>query len=269
MSRAARNFCLAVGERSKRLPRSRVLLWPCCLGVLLGLTSLKATAESSEAVFDGANKLYEQGKYAEAATAYEQLAKTGRISEALFFNWGNALFKGGKIGQAIAAYRQAEGLAPRDPDVRANLQFARNQVQGSTLKPDAISLWLGRLSLNEWAWLAAGSLWSWLLLLAATQLRPALKSVLKSYVVALAILTAVAAALCGTDFYLSRVVAKAIVIAPETTARLAPLDESQTAFLLHDGAEVLVLDQKDQWLQVQVDSRRTGWVHAEAVKREP
>jgi Flp pilus assembly protein TadD len=69
----------------------------------------------------------------EAAAAYEQILTNGAVSPALYFNLGNAHFKAGQLGRAIAAYRQAERLTPRDPDVRANLQFARNRVQGPTL----------------------------------------------------------------------------------------------------------------------------------------
>ena len=76
-------------------------------------------------MFDTANKLYEEGKFAEAAAAYESLVQSRQVSAALYFNLGNAWFKSGQIGRAIAAYRQAEQMTPRDPDLRANLQFAR------------------------------------------------------------------------------------------------------------------------------------------------
>src|SRR5204862_132447 len=70
------------------------------------------------------------GPFAEAAAAYEKIVAGGRVSSALYFNLGNALFKSGRIGRAIANYRLAEQLAPRDPDIRANLRFARNHVNG-------------------------------------------------------------------------------------------------------------------------------------------
>src|SRR5689334_17765004 len=102
-------------------------------------------AQTPLAAFDAANKLYEQGKYAEGAGAYEKILQTGTASPALYFNLGNAFFKSGQIGRAIIAYRQAQRLTPRDPDVRANLQFARNQVQGPTLAASRWERWLGAL----------------------------------------------------------------------------------------------------------------------------
>src|SRR5215467_3632580 len=104
------------------------LLW-------LMLCSFRLEGQSVANAFDAANKLYEQGKFNEAAAAYEQVTNSGQVSTALYFNLGNAFFKAGQIGRAIVAYYQAERLNPRDSDLRANLQFARNQVQGPTLTP--------------------------------------------------------------------------------------------------------------------------------------
>src|SRR6185436_11225451 len=84
-----------------------------------------ARAEDVAVTFDGANKLYEQGKFVEAAAGYEKLVLGGQSSAPIYYNLGNAYFKSGQIGRAIRAYRQAERLTPRDPDLRANLQFAR------------------------------------------------------------------------------------------------------------------------------------------------
>ena len=113
----------------------------CGLGVLLWVlwAAWRVGAAEPAAAFDAANKLYEQGKPAEAAQAFERLAQAGQTSGPLYFNLGNACFKAGQIGRAIAAYRQAELLAPRDPDARANLQFARKQVEGPTLAPRRIA----------------------------------------------------------------------------------------------------------------------------------
>jgi tetratricopeptide (TPR) repeat protein len=237
--------------------------------LLLTFCASRLGAQTPASAFDAANKLYAEGKFAEAAAGYEKLLQTGKESEAIYFNLGNALFKAGKIGRAISAYQQAERIAPRDPDVRANLQFARNQVQGPTLVPDRVKRWLGKLSLNEWTWLAAGAVWAWLLLLTLLQWRLALKPAFKSSVFWLGALTAVFCICFAAAFYLDRLTSRAIVIAQETVARQAPIEESQNAFTLHDGAELEVLDRKDEWLQVKADPRRIGWVRRENVLVSP
>lgn len=75
-----------------------------------------------------ANQLYENGRFAEAAQTYEQVAAQGVTDAALFYNLGNAYYKLGDSGRAILNYERAALLAPRDADVYANLAMARAQV---------------------------------------------------------------------------------------------------------------------------------------------
>lgn len=220
---------------------------------------LPPSAEDSTAAFDAANILYAEGKFTEAAGAYERILGAGYVSPALYFNLGNAFFKSGQIGRAIAAYRRAEQLSPRDPDLRANLQFARNQVQGPTLRASRWERLLGTLSLNEWTWLGAGALWLTFALLTVRQLRPALARSLKNWAFAaggVAVLLIVCLALVFAGSSKSKA---AIVAAPEAAVRTGPLDGSPNAFTARDGAELRVLDQKGDWLEV-TDGTRRGWV---------
>jgi tetratricopeptide (TPR) repeat protein len=236
----------------------RPLLLLALLAITLFPTHSRAAVPAT--AFESANKLYEEGKFAQAASAYETLARSGETSAALYFNLGNALFKSGQIGRAIAAYRTAEQITPRDPDLRANLQFARNQTPSPTLSPSRWQRWLGRLTLNEWTLLAAGAVWLWLLLLALLQWRPVLKPALRTYVLSLAILAGLLCACAAASLRETRFTRTAIVITRDAAVRYGPLAESPTAFTVHDGAELRVLDQKDEWLQVTAGPRRIGWL---------
>jgi tetratricopeptide (TPR) repeat protein len=238
----------------------------CCLALLLlAGFNFRARAETSVASFDAANKLYEQANYDAAAAAYEKLLASGQVSAPLYFNLGNACFKAGRIGRAVAAYRQAELLAPRDPDVRANLQFARNQVQGPTIPPSRLQTWLGRLTADEWTWLAVAAVWPLLLLLAFLQWRPGLKRSLRSTVFLLAATSLALAACLGTVLLQKRYTRSAIVNARDVLVRQGTLDISPSVFTAHDGAELRVLDQKDEWLEVCSDSRHVGWLRRDEV----
>jgi len=215
--------------------------------------------------FEAANKLYYEASFTNAAAAYEKMIQSGRHAPALYFNLGNAWFKSGQIGRAIAAYRHAEQLTPRDPDVRANLQFARNQAQGPSFSPNRRQLWLMKLTLNEWTLLAIGSLWLWFFLLAALQWRPQWKNSFRSLLFGL---TAASLVFCGclaAALYEDRGLRTAVVIAREAVVRHGPLEESQNSFTVHDGAELRVLDRKDDWLLVTTDPRRIGWLRRDQV----
>ena len=154
-----------------------------CCGILFLLALICAGnlfAADITADFSAANKLYAEGKFADAAAGYEKILQTGEQSPALLFNYANAEFKAGHLGLAIAAYRRAEQLSPRDPELRANLAFVRNQVQGATVRESSWQKWIGLLTLNEGALLTAVLFWLTAALFIARQFRPALVPRLKS-----------------------------------------------------------------------------------------
>jgi len=237
-------------------------LW-VALWLLMGTIAVRASSAAES--FEAANRLYEEGKFKEAAAAYEQLAAAGRVSSELYFNLGNAWFKAGQLGRAVAAYHQAGRLAPRDPDVRANLQFARNQTPGPSRPQGGGRSWLGRLSLDEWALAAAAALWASFLLLAAGQWRPALKPTLRTPVIAAGVAALATLACLGTALQQQRSARLAVVVKPEAVVRQGPLEVSKTAFAVHDGAELDVLDQKNDWLQVSAGPARLGWIRRDQV----
>jgi tetratricopeptide (TPR) repeat protein len=219
--------------------------------------------------FSAANKLYAEGKFTASAAAYEKILQSGAVSPALWFNYGNAEFKLEQPGRAIAAYRRAELLAPRDADVRANLDFVRKQVEGPTLRESRWENRLGTLTLNEWTLLAATAFWLTFILLAARQIRPALGAKLKSATSICAALTILSGAALGLQAaeHFSR--QTAVVVLPEATARSGPFDEAQSAFKAHDGAELAVMDRHGDWLQVADSSGRIGWLPIKQIEILP
>jgi tetratricopeptide (TPR) repeat protein len=233
-------------------------------------------ADTPLASFDQANRLYEQGKYTEAATAYENLLPSLPASAALYFNLGNAWYKAGQSGRAIAAYRQAEKLAPRDPNLRFNLNFVRKKVSGSdSIAAEGWQHWFASLTLNEWTGLATGAVWVWFLLLALREARPVLKKSLGGYTATTGAATMILLAALATAICEQYRVKEAVVIATNAVVRYGPLEESHVYYQLRDGSEVNVLDEKEltlgqkkqAWLQVQEQdgTRRIGWVQRDQV----
>jgi tetratricopeptide (TPR) repeat protein len=233
--------------------------------VLLPLGALADTASD----FDAANRLYEKSDFAAAAAAYRKLVAGGRASPALLFNLGNAYFKSGQIGRAIAAYREAEQLAPRDEDIRANLKFALGAVPGNNTRVSGLERALDLLTLNERGIWTAIALWICFGLLAVGQARPAAKNSLRMVFVAAAMF-----AVCFGAWYAQGLIARAterkvVVIAPTAAVRFGPLEESQIAFNVRDGNELKLLGKKDKWLQVADASNRSGWIPESEILRLP
>jgi tetratricopeptide (TPR) repeat protein len=219
--------------------------------------------------FSAANKFYAEGKFADAANAYEKILASGAASPSLLFNYGNAEFKSGNLGRAIAAFRRAELLAPRDSEIRANLAFVRNQVQGATVRESFWQNWLGNLSLNEWTVFAAIAFWLTFVLLAAKQLRPALAAKLKTATWIFAALTISSGTILGVQAASHFSKQTAVIISAAATARSGPFDDAQSAFTVRDGVELSVLDRRDDWVQVADGSGKTGWLPAKQVEILP
>lgn len=243
------------------------LLTAAAIGVLISAANLFAADTVTD--FSAANRLYAEGKYSEAANAYEKILATGAQSPALWFNDANAEFKAGNLGKAVAAYRRAALLSPHDPEIRANLQFVRNQVQGSTVRESRWQGWLGQLTLNEWTLLAAGAFWLTFLFLAARQIRPALGAKLKSATSLFAILTFLFGAALALQLAEHFSKQTGVVVLPEVTARSGPFDEAQSAFTTRDGAELAVLDRHGDWVQVSDGAGKIGWLAVKQIEILP
>ena len=233
-----------------------------CTGFLLFLAVFQGKAAAPvSSPFEQANRLYEQGNYNEAVTLYQNIIKSGRRSPALHFNLGNAYFKSGQPGRALFHYRMAESLAPRDPDIQANLRFARERV------PDTVSIsapyrerFFRYFTLNELAKVAALLFWIWAGLVAIGQVRPATAPRLRGMgllvgsVLAATLLLLIFALLTSRSQFV-------IVVSPGmTTIHLGPLAESQPSFTAEDGAELELLARREEWLQVRDRMNRSGWI---------
>lgn len=235
-----------------------------CLS-LAGAVASASSGNDPEAAFEQANRLYEEGQYLGAIEAYQPLL-TNQPTPALRFNLGNAFFKSGQMGEAITEYRQAARLAPRDPDVRANLRFARARVDGPSYQPGWLTQRAQSLTTGEWTTVTIGAFWTLFALLTARALRPGWRQPLRSWTVLAGVLTILTLS-CAVWVARTRSSTRiAVVTQRDAVMRRGPFEESQRALDLKNGAELLVLDQKENWMQVTPDNRELGWVPAGHVR---
>lgn len=236
------------------------------LTVIIASLAFGAFAQGVTGAFDAANKLYDQGKYSEAADAYLGLIREGNSSVAVYYNLGNALLKAGARGRAIAAYRIVEATTPRDPDLRANLKYAVSQVQGPGIKESYLTSWIKKLTVNEWAVLASIAFAATLILVAAGQVRVSLRKPLYRYGIVAGFAAACLATCLGVSLHETYGVQRAIVISHEAAVRRGPLEEAEPVFTVFDGAELRVMDLKGDWAQIAVSDTKTGWIRLADIK---
>ncbi|HEY6865652.1 MAG TPA: tetratricopeptide repeat protein [Candidatus Eisenbacteria bacterium] len=234
---------------------------------MLALLIAGAITMSPAQAYDLGNRLYAQKDYGRATDAYRE-ALTGGHDARVHYNLGNALFKSGKIGEAILNYRRARYLAPRDPDIRANLAFARAfrvDKLPSTAGPLARALdrgvhWLSRreaaLAAAVAFALAGLALAGWIVWRHAAA-GPA------------AAVFGVVALVCFAcqQAWTGEVDARpAVVVVPEIDALSGPSEESKQIMLLHDGTEVEIRESRAGFYLVQLPGGSGGWIRQGGVE---
>lgn len=238
-----------------------------------------AWAQSAQAELetgDVANRLYENGRYAAAAQAYEQLIAQGVKNSAVYYNLGNAYLQQGEIGRAILNYKRAQALAPHDPDIAANLALARSQATDrfdGGAPDDLVGIFntavQGNLTFNQLALLALG-LWFALgmgIIVYRQMGNGRGKSIIAIAIALTGVLFVISAFSLGSRIYNTHNFPPAVIVAKEVNVTNGPGEQYTVQFTLHDGAEVGLLESRGQWAKLALPGgETTGWVPATTVE---
>jgi tetratricopeptide (TPR) repeat protein len=249
-------------ERERRLAPPVVGL---VLASLLAAGSGWAAApDHPVALFFRAGELYTAEHYAEAAATYERILALGLESGPLHFNIGNAYFKDGDLGRAVLGYERARRLIPRDPDLAANLAYARTLTEEDDDRSLAATLLVplaSRLSSDELLRGAALAYTILMVLLIALRLLPAVARPAR--------LGAVAAAVTLLVFGSAGVYRVLTVDLPdwavlvggeERAVRFEPADTGTEHFRAKPGRVLRILAERNDWAQVARRDGKRGWV---------
>lgn len=226
-------------------------------------TGVTHATASDTGDFARGNALYADGKFADAASAYELQVHRGEYSANLFYNLANAYFRRGDRGRAILNYQRALLLEPAHAEAVANLAFVRGRVPA----PTTVSGFADWFGIDGWTWLAAGSGWLAVVGLGATSFRPRFRW-------ATLIAGLMGAAVCGCSVWAvarlnggAKNPARAVVLADGTKALYSPADNFKAVFTLPAGGEVLVLSEQGAWDYVELGDGSRGWVSAERIEK--
>jgi len=81
--------------------------------------------------FNDGNALYQGADYQRAMEAYQRAIETGdpRLASSAWYNLGNALYREQQLAQSLEAFKQALRLDPGDSDAKHNLERVLEQMQ--------------------------------------------------------------------------------------------------------------------------------------------
>jgi len=236
--------------------------------ILIILLSNFSIAQNNE-LFTNANILYNEGKYQESIQSYEKILKNGVHSSDLYFNLANAYYKLNEIALSIYYYEKAKQLSPNDKDIENNMSFAQNMTVDEidnipeTGLSKIITSITNLFSFDGWAMFSVAFVFLFAILFLGYYFSYSTVKKRLSFVVSFIVLffAAVTLFLAFQKEAYSKNDKPAIVFAQESAIKNEPNLRSETAFVLHEGTKVQVLETYNKnWTKVKIANGKTGWI---------
>ena len=235
----------------------------------LVLISGQAWADSR---VDKANQHYAAEEYENAIQLYEDVLNSGMEAPELYYNLGNCYYRQGLLPAAILNYERALLLLTiRISGTTSNLPTARYPII-EPLGEIFLAQWFASIrnttKSDTWAWISIASFSLFLILLQVYffSKRSALRKL--GFFVGLLFLLISTTTFFFAKYQKERLVNRntAIVFSPSVTVRSAPDAGSTELFVLHEGIKVKLLQQNNNWYEIQIEDGNVGWIHAEHVE---
>lgn len=251
-----------------------------------------ADAESSdeidiEALFRKGNDLFREANesaqadrsaaemlYLKAILRYERIVQEGGIRNGkLFYNIGNSYFRMNDVGRAILNYNRAALYTPHNADLRQNLEFARSRRLDDIPVPQTrkilqtIFFWHYDISTRvRSAIFLGGFLLCWISLgVKLVVKRPILKrAAWVGGVVAVLFLASL-----SIETLAQQHSNLGVIVKPDVTARKGNSNSYKPSFTepLHTGTEFNILEERSDWVHVELMDERRCWLPAESIER--
>lgn len=228
----------------------------------------------AQSAFEKGNDLYQKGKYEEAISSYESVAKSGKQSAELYFNLGNSYYKINKVAPAVFNFEKALLLNPSDSEIQNNLAFAQKMtIDDITEVPTVgfakiIQNFTSNFYYDTWAWIVV--VVSVLFLISFLGYYLSNTTILKRifFVGMLFLLLFDVMSVSAGFFEKNRRQndRPAVVFAEVTAVKSEPNSAAQDAFTLHAGTKVYVLESLNNYKKIQLLDQKEGWIEKSAIK---
>ena len=246
--------------------RTITLILICCFS-LLGFAQ-------NDQIFEQANALYNEAKYAEAIDKYESILDSDTHSAELYFNLGNANYKLNNIAPSIYYYEKALRLSPNDEEIKSNLAFAKNMTIDAIDKVPQVGFsriinnLVNTFKTDTWAKVAIGGVLAFVLLFLMYHFSYSTSKKRIAFVVSILSLCVVciSVAMAFQKENLDKKDNPAIVFAQESRVKSEANKTSEEVFRLHEGTKVQVLETYKDWKKIQLLDNSTGWIPAKDIK---
>ena len=234
-------------------------------GVMI-LFILLTGAEASEltmAFLDGI-KHYKAQEYAEAVSAFSNVADAGIQNGKLFYNLGNAYLKNGQLGHAVLWYERALRLMPGDPDLKFNHEYALSLIKdeaddGNLPVFRVLFFWkhLMRATTIQWT----GIILNLFAVLILTVRVVRKNKTVRTPAYLLLILAVIFILTAVYNFYETAHIKKAVILPEQVSVRSGLTGNATELFVLHTGTKVTIEKENEAFFRIYFSNGKIGWIN--------
>jgi tetratricopeptide (TPR) repeat protein len=232
-------------------------------GVLV-LQAASASAAPAPPDTTGAAAAYAQGRAADAARAYQDIAERDGVSASLYYDLGAAQLGAGELSSAILSFERARWLAPGDAGIASALRGARERAG---LAMTAESGWRRARNVaspDAWALVALAAVWLGCAAAALLLREPAGVLVSRPLRRALHGATATAGAALVVSVFacasFSSETSRAVALGQNLGLHIAPFEAAESRGTLAAGEIVRIEERHGDFVRVRAEDGRSGWV---------
>ncbi|MDX1699772.1 MAG: tetratricopeptide repeat protein [Melioribacteraceae bacterium] len=214
------------------------------------------------------NDFYQEKQFQEAIESYESILRQGYLSSQLYYNLGNAHFRLGEIGKAILYYEKSLKLSPGNEDAAHNLKIAnaRTVDKIKEIPPIFIVKWwnilLATFTSSGWQIIIIVFYLLLLTCIAIYFLARNLQLQKISFIFGSLNIVAIILAVILFLSSLSRESSNeyGILLTSVVTAKISPDEQSNDAFVIHEGIKFKIEDELNDWVKIKLSDGKVGWL---------
>ena len=246
--------------------------------ILFGVSVLAMDEKAVAQLLHEAEQLFASGNEAQnksdatelwrkSAARYELAIREGNLSNGpVFYNLGNVYYRLGDMGRSILNYRRAMRFMPNDKNLLTNLEYARRSRQDAIEEQESRKV-LKTLLFWHYDFSLATRELVFIICFCAIWLIAALMKFWRAAFLKVALFCSffvafVMAASMVTTEVLEHKFKDGVIVADECVGRKGNSRSYESSFKepLHAGTEFVVLEQRDNWLEIRLANGMTTWI---------
>jgi tetratricopeptide (TPR) repeat protein len=208
-----------------------------------------------------------QALYSKAAMRYERIIREGEIRNGkLFYNLGNVYFRMNDVGRAILNYRRAMLYTPNDSNLKQNLAYAREKRRdqiGEKQETQVLkTLFFWHYDLSKKVRVIAFAVSFALIWIFACIRIFTRRPFLVWYIASAGVLSLLFVGPLVAEEISFHKTRAGVITAGEVVARKGNSETYEPSFKepLHAGTEFVLLEERGNWLNIELSDSRTCWV---------